>query len=133
MVMRGIQQGIYAHKETYKIIPPIKYVPAVIGPHADGVRQKIQRYMTSQAFKLSLRTLPFFHLSSLRVIGSYCVFYSRRPTIHGVTGAKEIPDYISGAYYINKVKHVISLNECYSEFELTKFLTPEDQKQGEQR
>lgn len=133
MVMRGIQQGIYAHKETYKIIPPIKYVPAVIGPHADGVRQKIQRYMTSQAFKLSLRTLPFFHLSSLRVIGSYCVFYSRRPTIHGVIGAKEIPDYISGAYYINKVKHVISLNECYSEFELTKFLTPEDQKQGEQR
>ena len=91
----------------------------VNGPKQNTIQSKILDYAMKNSFKVSLKTLPFFHLSDYFVIGRPAYFYSRKVSLLGGKPKTDL-DFFSGQYFIGGFKHVISANNCYSEFTLQK-------------
>ena len=78
---------------------------------------------------ITLKTLPFFHLSNFRTTaGKLCILLSKR-TISSISpinpqtqDIKNNLDFFSGVYNIIGAKHVITPQDCYSEFVIQKLL-----------
>lgn len=71
--------------------------------------------------KISIRTVPFFHISSLTSLGRKCKITSQMPSIIGSKeGIKN--SFLDGNYAIIGFNHVMTPSEMYSEFTLIKQL-----------
>lgn len=78
---------------------------------------------------ITIKTLPFFHLSNHRSInGKLCILLSKRtisalsPINSQTENLKNNLDFFSGVYNIIGAKHVITTQDCYSEFVIQKLL-----------
>jgi hypothetical protein len=95
----------------------LELYPGVNGPTQAAIHSKIMDYMARQAFKVSIKTLPFFHLSNLFTIGRPAYFYSKKMSIMNTDITDEM-DFFSGLYKISSFKHMISTDQVFSEFTL---------------
>jgi len=106
-----------------------------ITPRISGLPQKVLageifNHIAKQQIKVSLKTLPFFHLSNFRTIQfKPCFLFSKRNNIHysqsnkNNLAAEEQFEFFSGNYNITAFRHTITTRECYSEFLLQKTTT----------
>ena len=89
----------------------------------DAILAEIAKYTANQTYKLTLKTLPFFHIDSARsYLFKPCLVISKRLKGMGINSNPNISqfDFFTGAYNIYGFKHVITPNDCYSLFALTK-------------
>lgn len=103
--------------------PSVQLTPTINGPKEGAILGKVTSEMLKQSFKLSIRTLPFFYLSDIYTIGRPAFFYSKRTSIStnkNNLNSDSVLDFYSGQYIIDAFKHVISANECHSEFTMIK-------------
>lgn len=97
------------------------FKPKNLGLGQDNIAAELWKNTTNQAYKLSIKTLPFFHLSSFRtMVMKPCFVFSKKvKVIKSKTENNEL-DFFSGAYNITAFRHVINTKECYSQFLLVK-------------
>lgn len=99
--------------------------PGIFTPGDTTLMARAFEYSKKLAVELSIKTLPFFHLSNFDTISRKCTFLSKRNTIFGGKPTN-VFDYFSGEYLITGFRHVITTSECYSEFLLNKFGSSDD-------
>jgi hypothetical protein len=103
----------------------LTFTPGLTLPGTGFILSRIHEHAKRFSSEISLKTLPFFHLSNYSDINKKCLFFSKRLSIAG----RDLPvvfDFFSGEYMITGFKHVITTSECYSEFLLTKFGASDD-------
>jgi hypothetical protein len=97
-------------------------------PVEKNVKAALFQYLyTTTAPTVTIRTLPFFHLSNVNtVIGKTCILISKRtvsqvsPINSQLENMDNNLDFFSGVYNIVGAKHVITTSDCYSEFVMLK-------------
>jgi hypothetical protein len=97
-------------------------------PVEKNVKAALFQYIyTTTAPTLTIRTLPFFHLSNINTItGKTCILISKRmvnqvsPVNPQLENIDNTLDFFSGVYNIVGAKHIITTSECYSEFIIMK-------------
>lgn len=84
---------------------------------------------TTTSPTITIRTLPFFHLSNNRtIIGKTAILLSKKtfsqisPINYQLNNLENALDFFSGVYNIIGAKHVITSNDCYSEFVMQKLI-----------
>ena len=76
--------------------------------------------LNNLSMDLSIKCLPFFHLSNLEVAGQkHCIFVSNDNKIIGADSITKT-SFISGIYRFKGFRHYISSDEIFSEFSLFK-------------
>ena len=109
-----------------KVRAQIEIVPGHRGPNNVNIQQELFDLAYKTALTLSIKSLPFFHISHSFSINKPALVLSKKLTTIGysqnriTTENSTVYDYFSGLYKIIGFKHVISANECYSEFSLIK-------------
>lgn len=76
-------------------------------------------FMNKLFINLSIRTLPFFKVTSISTIGKQCTIKGFDPQLIGVK-IENKGSLLDGQYLIVGFKHIISVNDSYSEFTLVK-------------
>lgn len=99
--------------------------PGIATPGDSTLIARAFEYSKKLSVELSIKTLPFFHLSNFDTLSRRCTFLSKKNTLIG-TNSKPLFDFFSGEYIITGFRHVITTSECYSEFLLNKFGTSDD-------
>jgi len=80
----------------------------------------ILQQLENVALQVRVKTLPFFKLSSMGGLnGKRVLLLGSSNTIIGSTNKKRLMPY-SGLYVISEFRHVVSSEEMFSEFTLTK-------------
>jgi hypothetical protein len=100
-------------------------------PNEKNVKASLFQYLyTTTAPTVTIRTLPFFHLSNNRTIGGKTAILLSKRTISQVSpvnpqleNLENSLDFFSGVYNIIGAKHVITTSDCYSEFVMQKLIT----------
>jgi hypothetical protein len=103
----------------------VNIVPGLRMPGMNSILSRVHEYSKRNSIELSIKTLPFFHLSDMRTLNTLAIFYSKRIISTG-TELTEALDFFSGNYTIVGFRHVITTSECYSEFMLSKFGASDD-------
>lgn len=109
-----------------KVKQQIEIVPGHRGPDNVNIQQELFDLAYKTSINLNIKALPFFHISHTFSINKPALVLSKKLTTIGLnqtsptTGNSNIYDYFSGLYRIFGFRHVISTNECYSEFNLVK-------------
>lgn len=107
----------------------ISFIPGLTLPTSNFILAKLLEYQHRYAAELTLKTLPFFHLSDARTINKPAIFYSKRIA----TMNNDAPvnfDFFSGEWRIVGFKHIINTQECYSEFILIKYSASDETLKG---
>lgn len=83
------------------------------------VRQRAKEELYKKLFVISLKTLPFFHVNNIEKLYSGCFLVLK--SLVNVTNPP-VTDYsfLTGAYFMQCFRHVITNNSAYSEFTLVK-------------
>ena len=84
---------------------------------------ELMKYASRQMYKVSLKTLPFFHLSNFREMNlKPCFLFSRKMYAMKSNRDQSLIDYdfFNGAYNITGFKHTITTKDAYSQFLLQK-------------
>lgn len=99
------------------------FKPKNLGLSQENIAAELWKSLNSQQIKLSIKTLPFFHLSTFRLVNfKPCFVFSKQVTpinINSKTNSTSL-DFFTGVYNIAAIKHVINTRECYSQFMLIK-------------
>jgi hypothetical protein len=99
----------------------VVFKPKNLGLGQDNIAAELWRNITEQAYKISIKTLPFFHLSSYRsMVMKPCYLFSKKITVSRTNPQDNSLDFFSGTYNITAFRHVINTRECYSQFLLVK-------------
>jgi len=101
----------------------VVFSPKEFGLSQENIAAELWKQLNSQQIKLSIKTLPFFHLSNIRLVNFKPAFvFSKQVTPMNVNSRNNSTnlDFFSGIYNIAALKHVISTKECYSQFLLLK-------------
>lgn len=101
----------------------VVFKPKEFGLSQENIASELWNSLNSQQIKLSIKTLPFFHLSSFRLVNfKPCFVFSKQVTPININSLDNSPklDFFSGVYNIAAFKHVINTKECYSQFMLLK-------------
>lgn len=108
---------------TFKFQDGVVFKPKEFGLSQENIASELWNQLNSQQIKLNIKTLPFFHLSSFRLVNfKPCFVFSKQVTpvnINATDNSAKL-DFFSGLYNIAAFKHVISTRECYSQFMLYK-------------
>lgn len=104
----------------------LSIVPGITMPGTGFILSRIHEATKRFSTEMSLKTLPFFHMSGFYDINKRCAFFSKRNQFMGRSLDNITFDFFSGEYLITGFRHVITTGECYSEFLLTKFGTQDD-------
>lgn len=110
-------------------IPESKYL--TITPKQFSIPQtallgELMKFASRQMYKISLKTLPFFHLSNFRQMNlKPCFLFSRKMYAIKSNRDQSLIDYdfFNGAYNITGFKHTITTKDAYSQFLLQKITT----------
>lgn len=102
----------------------ISFSPGLNLPGNKFILSRINEYAKRFSVEMSVKTLPYFHLSELRTINKPALFFSKR--ISPINNSIDQFDFFSGEYRITGFRHVITTSECYSEFMLTKYGATDD-------
>lgn len=109
--------------ENKDIPQGVVFKPKEFGLSQENIASELWNQLNSQQIKLNIKTLPFFHLSSFRLVNfKPCFVFSKQVTpvnINATDNSAKL-DFFSGLYNIAAFKHVISTRECYSQFMLYK-------------
>ncbi len=98
----------------------LRFVPRSFGLGEDEIISDLFTALTSQSWKISIKTLPFFWLSNQRLMAlKPCFLFSKKTSLIG-NELKNSMDFFTGMYNITSFKHVINTKEAYSEFILIK-------------
>lgn len=98
----------------------VLFTPKDFGLSQEAIAAELFNHLNRYGYKINIKTLPFFHLSSFRAM-TYkpCYLFSKKVLLNSdktrLTTGNDL-DFFSGAYNIAAFKHVISTRECYSEF-----------------
>lgn len=100
-------------------------------PNEKNVKASLFQYLyKTTAPTVTIRTLPFFHLSNSRTISGKTAILLSKKTISQVSpmnpqldNLENSLDFFSGVYNIIGAKHVITTSDCYSEFVMQKLIT----------
>jgi len=101
------------------------FSPKNFGLSQELIAAELFKYLNQHGWKINLKTLPFFHLSSFRTM-TYkpCFLFSKKILMQNSRNelVSNNLDFFSGMYNIAAFKHVITTTECYSQFMLQKSL-----------
>jgi hypothetical protein len=101
------------------------FKPKNFGLSQENIAAELWKSLNKQHTILNIKTLPFFHMSSLRLFNfKPCFVFSKQVTpvnINSTDNSSKL-DFFSGVYNITAFKHVINTKECYSQFGLAKNL-----------
>jgi hypothetical protein len=107
---KGLDQGVV-------------FKPKQFGLSQENIAAELWNALNSQQIKLNIKTLPFFHLATYRLLNfKPCFLFSKQVTpinINSTNNSTNL-DFFSGLYNIAAIKHVINTRECYSQFMLQK-------------
>jgi hypothetical protein len=107
---KGLEQGVV-------------FKPKQFGLSQENIAAELWNALNSQQIKLNIKTLPFFHLATYRLLNfKPCFLFSKQVTpinINSTNNSTNL-DFFSGLYNIAAIKHVINTRECYSQFMLQK-------------
>jgi hypothetical protein len=107
---KGLQNGVV-------------FKPKQFGLSQENIAAELWNALNSQQIKLNIKTLPFFHLATYRLLNfKPCFLFSKQVTpinINSTNNSTNL-DFFSGLYNIAAIKHVINTRECYSQFMLQK-------------
>jgi hypothetical protein len=94
--------------------------PGVNQPNDNFIIRSIYDYMLKYSYTVTLKTLPFFHLSNLSTITKPSFLKSFRLPLMGAESSRfdDNEDPFNGLYIILGFRHTISNAECSSEFYL---------------
>lgn len=101
----------------------VVFKPKQFGLYQENIASELWKHLNKQAIKLSIKTLPFFHLSNIRLVNyKPCFLFSKQitPINPNSKSTSNNLDFFSGVYNIAAIKHVINTKECYSQFMLIK-------------
>ncbi len=101
----------------------VVFKPKEFGLYQENIASELWKHLNNQVIKLSIKTLPFFHLSTLRLVNfKPCFLFSKQvtPINPNSNSISNNLDFFSGVYNIAAIKHVINTRECYSQFMLVK-------------
>lgn len=106
----------------------VEVIPGVNMPGTGFILSRLHEYGKKFSTSITLKTLPFFHLSNFNTINKKCMFLSKRIQTIGRATRDVVFDFFSGEYVILGFKHVITTSQCYSEFLLSKVGTSDETK-----
>jgi hypothetical protein len=104
----------------------LNIVPGLTMPGTGFILSRIHEYSKRHSTEISIKTLPFFHISGFYDINKRCAFFSKRNQFMGKSANEMVFDFFSGEYVITGYRHVMTTGECYSEFLLNKMGTSDD-------
>jgi hypothetical protein len=126
-------------KETIKEIEsnpdiyPSLNIPQGVPLTKEKLMYDFAREMYSKAQRISLETLPFFHVNSAHIQSGCFVFADiPQPTKSGKITRNNYNQFISGYYRIVGFEHQISASECKSTFSLVKQLEVSNLNENDQ-
>lgn len=99
------------------------FKPILFGLPAENIAAEIFKYQMMNAYVVTIKTLPFFHLCNYRTMALKPAFlFSKKlkTASHMPSNPKDELDVFSGHYNIEGFRHVITTKECYSEFIMKK-------------
>lgn len=112
----------YNESATDEFKDGVMFKPKQFGLTQDNLAAELWKYTSTNSYNVTIKTLPFFHLSTLRSMTfKPCFLFSRKMNI--LSPSKPITnkmDFFSGMYNILGFKHVINTKDCYSQFVLVK-------------
>jgi hypothetical protein len=99
-------------------------------PSEKNIKAALFQYLYATSTPtITIRTLPFFHLSNNRtIIGKTAILLSKRTTSQvspinpQLQNLENSLDFFSGVYNIIGAKHIITTSDCYSEFVIQKLI-----------
>jgi hypothetical protein len=97
---------------TFKVVTDIQFNPALI-------KKKLSRELYKKMFRVSIKTLPFFNINSLDRLYSGA-FLIVKNIFNPIFGVSEVYNFLTGIYFIEAFRHVITVTSSYSEFTLRK-------------
>lgn len=119
--------------ESNPDIYPSLNIPQGLPVTKEKLMYDFAREMYSKAQRISLETLPFFHINSAHILSGCFVFADiPQPTKSGNITRNNYNQFISGYYRINGFEHEISANECKSTFSLVKQLEVSNLNENDQ-
>lgn len=105
--------------QDLKIVNPLGPIVASTNKASSQAFQKaLLNNLKRSFYKVTVRTIPFFHISSLTTLGRKCKITSNLMSIIGGTNYTE--SFLNGRYRIIGFNHVMTDRDMYSEFTLVK-------------
>lgn len=105
----------------------LEIIPSVNNASSESIKQKIYNYIWKYSFKITLKTLPFYHLSNASVITQASIIYSNKLNVMGVDKPDIVErDPFTGVYLILGFKHTLNSRDAYSEFTLLRYANASD-------
>lgn len=117
------KMALLVYNKMYDGNLPTLYVDERTGKNPLNAQLEVVHQLLRQSWKVSLKTLPYFKISSPHHIQFPAILIGKQPSVVGTDlDSESVDSFFTGLYFINGYEHIIGTDGIYSNFSITKYI-----------